>query len=59
MRSKLEGIERFTKRFGTHMKKGYIWKYPYNNLKYNIYSLGFKILKDKKGDIIDQENKKN
>ncbi len=52
--SKLEGIQRFKKRFGATLYEGYLWKYPLKKWKYFLFSSLVKI-KQKGGDIIDQE----
>jgi len=52
--SRLEGIQRFKKRFGASMHRGYLWKYPLKPWKFKLFYLMLK-LKQKKGDIIDQE----
>lgn len=54
--SKAEGIQRFKERFGADFRTGYLWKFPFNKTKFFIYSTAYRILKDKNGDIIDQEN---
>ena len=56
--SKLEGIDRFKRRFGAEFKKGYLWKYVYKPWKYELFSFIYKIMKNKAGDIIDQEKKR-
>ena len=61
--SKLEGIQRFKERFGGELKKGFIWKYPVNGLKYflfQIFTRVFYLIKFQKyeGDIIEQERKR-
>ncbi|WP_321317210.1 peptidoglycan bridge formation glycyltransferase FemA/FemB family protein [Labilibaculum sp.] len=58
--SKIEGIQKFKERFGGEMKKGYLWKYPSNNVIYKLFCFVAKLnaLMHKrvyKGDIIDQE----
>jgi len=58
--SKIEGIQKFKERFGGKMKKGYLWKYPSNNVMYKLFYLGAKVnalihKRVYKGDIIDQE----
>jgi len=54
--SKLEGIQRFKSRFGTNMKKGYLWKFPFNKFKYNLFKK-LVFIRNKEGDIVDQEKK--
>ena len=60
--SKFEGIQRFKGRFGSTMKRGYLWKIPIKPFKYKLFRfvtwLYYK-LKNKiyAGDIIDQELK--
>lgn len=56
--SKLEGIDRFKRRFGSELKKGYLWKYVYKPWKYKLFYFIYKIMKNKSGDIIDQERKR-
>lgn len=53
--SKLEGIQRFKTRFGGSMALGYLWKYPINKLKYQLFMFIYKRVVNKRGDIIDQE----
>ena len=53
--SRLRGIQRFKKRFGADLKQGYLWKYSLNKYKYILYNRLYKLLKNKQGDIIDQE----
>jgi len=58
--SKAEGIQRFKKRFGSEMVKGFMWKMILSPLKYNIYIYLIQIysfLKKTpfKGDLVDQE----
>ncbi|MCE5319780.1 MAG: peptidoglycan bridge formation glycyltransferase FemA/FemB family protein [Bacteroidales bacterium] len=61
--SRLEGIQRFKSRFGGDFEIGYLWKYPFSNIKYKIYSflltIYFKYYKGEnyEGDVIDQEQK--
>ena len=56
--SKLEGIQKFKKRFGAELYKGYLWKYSYNKIKEKGFSIIYKLTRNKNGDIIEQENKK-
>jgi len=51
---KLKGIQRFKKRFGATLRKGYLWKYPLNPLKYYFFVFLYNF-KNKQGDIIEQE----
>lgn len=58
--SKFEGIQRFKSRFGTTLKKGYLWKFPLRPFRYQLFRLTvwlFYKIKRKvyMGDIIDQE----
>jgi lipid II:glycine glycyltransferase (peptidoglycan interpeptide bridge formation enzyme) len=54
--SKLEGIQRFKKRFGAKLHEGFLWKYPMT-YKYYIYSLLQRVKTRGIGDIIDQEGR--
>jgi lipid II:glycine glycyltransferase (peptidoglycan interpeptide bridge formation enzyme) len=55
--SKLEGIQRFKKRFGTETHVGYLWKYIYTHWKYKLFITLLKVRNPQYyGDIIDQEN---
>ena len=56
--SKLEGIDRFKRRFGAELMEGYLWKYVYRPWKYKLFSFIYKIMKNRSGDIIDQERKR-
>lgn len=61
--TKLEGIQNFKKRFGTELKKGYLWKKDIDTLKCNIFDYALRtknLLKGAKNpeDIIEQELKK-
>lgn len=57
--SKLEGIQRFKKRFGADLRVGYLWRYVYNPFKFRLFNL-IKKIKDSgyHGDMIDQEIRK-
>jgi hypothetical protein len=59
--SKLAGIQRFKGGFGSVLEGGVLWKFPLNNLKFNLFNLLIKIknfgTKSSK-DIIDQEREK-
>ena len=62
--SKQEGIQRFKRHFGGDFVKGYLWKLPINKWKYFLYDyllilLNFLKLTNYKGDIIDQEIRRN
>ncbi len=62
--SKIEGIQRFKKRFGTTMKKGFLWKYPISSSMYFIYKKAVLLQKQFSkssycGDIIDQEKNRH
>ena len=54
--SKQEGLMMFKERFGGTLEQGYMWKHPFNRLKYLIYSrfIGWR----RGGDIVDQESHK-
>jgi lipid II:glycine glycyltransferase (peptidoglycan interpeptide bridge formation enzyme) len=54
--SKQEGLLMFKQRFGGQLVQGYMWKYPFKPLKYNIYKLAVRRLRG--GDIVDQEHHK-
>ncbi|MCK4441297.1 MAG: peptidoglycan bridge formation glycyltransferase FemA/FemB family protein [Sulfurovaceae bacterium] len=56
--SKLEGIQKFKKRFGSTLYIGYMWKYPIKPLKSKLFEFIYRILKKSEGDIIDQEKHK-
>ncbi len=51
---RLAGIQRFKSRFGASLERGYLWKYPLKQWKYDLFYALLR-LKQKKGDIIDQE----
>jgi hypothetical protein len=51
--SKQEGLLMFKERFGGKLAKGFMWKYSIHPLKYAVYSLAVRFLRD--GDIVDQE----
>jgi hypothetical protein len=55
--SKLEGIQRFKRRFGATMEIGFLWKIPIT-YKYYLYVLLIKIKNFGFKDIIDQEKKR-
>lgn len=57
--SKLEGIQRFKKRFGCEFREGYMWKYSLKPMKYRFFR-SLKTIKERKAfeDIVDQERKK-
>lgn len=53
---KLQGIQRFKKRFGGELKQGYLWKVINKRWKYNLYKILTKLLnKTKFVDAIDEE----
>jgi len=52
--SKLEGIQRFKRRFGATMKIGYLWKMPLS-YRFYIYEFLRKIRARESKDLIDQE----
>jgi lipid II:glycine glycyltransferase (peptidoglycan interpeptide bridge formation enzyme) len=54
--SKLEGIMKFKERFGGQFVRGYMWKYPFHNLKYLVYSIAARARNG--GDVVDQERHK-
>ena len=58
--SRLEGIQKFKKRFGGNLREGYLWKMDLNSTKCKLYDIALstklKLKRIKlKGDIIDQE----
>ena len=53
--SKLEGIQLFKERFGATLQVGYIWKYPVRPIKSKIFNSLYRVIRDSRGDIIDQE----
>jgi hypothetical protein len=54
--SKQEGLNRLKKRYGAKLKQGYMWKYPLNPLKYNLYCMAVRWRSG--GDIVDGERHK-
>ena len=54
--SKQEALGLFKKRFGSTLKRGYIWKYPLHHLKYRLYGLAARLRSG--GDIVDAEKHK-
>ena len=56
--SKIEGIQRFKSRFGGVFLKGYLWKIPLKKWKSYLYDFLYRTLKNRAGDIIDQESMK-
>ena len=54
--SKQEALSRFKKRFGTTLKRGYMWKVALRPLKYRLYGLAARIRSG--GDIVDAERHK-
>jgi hypothetical protein len=54
--SKAEGIIRFKQRFGGEWRQGYMWKFPFNPLKYFLYSQAARLRSG--GDVVDQEHHK-
>lgn len=62
--SKQESIQRFKSRFGAQLNQGYLWKYPINKTKYQLYYALARMVcffrrQPYLGDIIDQENNIN
>ena len=58
--TKLAGIQKFKKRFGGELKRGYLWKKDINLMKCKLFDLALKVKLKLKGvsmpkDIIDQE----
>lgn len=51
--SKQEGLMQFKQRFGGQLNQGYMWKYALHPLKFALYSLAVRTLRQ--GDIVDQE----
>lgn len=54
--SKQDALGALKRRFGTKLKQGFMWKYPINPLKYNLYNLAAKWRSG--GDIVDAERHK-
>lgn len=54
--SKQEALNTFKKHFGCALVQGYLWKFPINNIKYFLYTLGAKFRSG--GDIVDAEKHK-
>lgn len=62
-KTKLEGIQKFKRRFGAELEKGYLWKMDLSKRECNFYDLLLNVkmkIGGKKAflDIIDQENRK-
>ncbi|MBS4034558.1 MAG: peptidoglycan bridge formation glycyltransferase FemA/FemB family protein [Ignavibacterium sp.] len=62
--TKHDGIQRFKRHFGAELLKGFLWKMPISKVKYFVFNLLVRALffirfKKYKGDIIDQELKRN
>ena len=54
---KLQGIQRFKRRFGGELRRGYLWKAINKNWKYRLYKFVAKIRnRTKFVDAIDEEN---
>ena len=54
---KIRGIQRFKKRFGGDLTKGFLWKYVFNKYKYIIYKILYFIRYGKmKVDAIEEEH---
>jgi hypothetical protein len=54
--TKQEALALFKERFGATLKKGYMWKYSFNSLKYRLYNLAVRLRSG--GDIVDAERHK-
>lgn len=54
--SKMEGIMKFKERFGGRFIEGFMWKLPFNPIKYGIYGLAARLRNG--GDVVDQEQHK-
>lgn len=54
--SKQEGLMIFKQRFGCQLVKGYMWKYGIHPLKFAVYSIAVRLLRN--GDIVDNERSK-
>jgi hypothetical protein len=54
--SKQEGLKVFKERFGGDLIKGYMWKYSIKPMKFAIYSMAVRLLRN--GDIVDAEKHK-
>jgi Acetyltransferase (GNAT) domain len=54
--SKHEAINSLKKRFGAKLMQGYMWKYPFNQLKYRVYGFASRLRSG--GDIVDAERHK-
>lgn len=54
--SKQDGLMMFKERFGGQLIKGYIWKYPFNPIKYFLYRFAVRTIRG--GDIVDSERHK-
>ncbi len=54
--SKQEALGSFKKRFGTTLKRGYIWKSPLRTLPFRLYNLAVRLRGQ--GDIVDAERHK-
>lgn len=54
--SKEEALSLFKKRFGCRLIRGYMWKFPLNKFKFNLYNIAARIRTG--GDIVDVEKHK-
>jgi lipid II:glycine glycyltransferase (peptidoglycan interpeptide bridge formation enzyme) len=54
--SKQEALATLKMRYGAKLVRGYMWKYSFNALKYNLYCLAARFRSG--GDIVDQEQHK-
>lgn len=54
--SKQAGLKTFKERFGSTLMRGYMWKYPFNRLKYRLYGLAARARSG--GDIVDAEQRR-
>jgi len=54
--SKQDALSSFKRRFGATLREGYMWKYPFQPLKYRVYCLAARLRSG--GDIVDAEGQK-
>lgn len=54
--TKQDGLKTFKERFGGKLVDGYMWKYPFRRLRYELYCKAAQFRKG--GDIVDQERHK-
>ncbi len=55
--SKQAGLKTFKERFGSSLRRGYMWKYPFKSLKYRLYSFAARARSG--GDIVDAEQRRH